>query len=128
MRDAFPHISTPPSEEVRWQVSCRYLDSERVRWATAEIVTARTWVRARELAYRAFAARGIYEPEQLDGFVIRDARPIAKPEHGSPRSKECTPRATSGFSSRAKSARKGVTSRNGSNGALSKRTRVQGGL
>ena len=83
-KDPYEHISTPPSEEVRWQVSCTSKtrssreDAGDVEKYAEVIVTARTWADAKPLAFQEFAGKhGIYEPEDVKAFVLRDARPVA---------------------------------------------------
>ncbi len=68
---------TPPADDVRWEVSC----NERTRASREEpgevsrhvkvIVSARTWVDAKERAFRVFASEHqIYEPEDVAAFVL----------------------------------------------------------
>lgn len=77
---------TPPAEDVRWEVSC----NERTRESREQegeisrhvkvIVSARTWVDAKERAFRTFASEHqIYEPEDVEAFVVRDAAPLLVP-------------------------------------------------
>lgn len=74
---------TPPASDVRWEVSCNERTRES-REQTGEIsrhvkviVSARTWVDAKERAFREFAsAHQIYEPEDVEAFVLRDAVPL----------------------------------------------------
>lgn len=77
---------TPPADDVRWEVSC----NERTRTSREDkgeisrhvkvIVSARTWVDAKERAFREFArAHQIYEPEDVEAFVVRDAVPLPVP-------------------------------------------------
>jgi hypothetical protein len=77
---------TPPAHDVRWEVSC----NERTRESREQkgeisrhvkvIVSARTWVDAKERAFREFAsAHHIYEPEDVEAFILRDAVPLPVP-------------------------------------------------
>jgi hypothetical protein len=77
---------TPPAHDVRWEVSC----NERTRESREQkgeisrhvkvIVSARTWVDAKERAFREFAsAHQIYEPEDVEAFILRDAAPLPMP-------------------------------------------------
>ena len=74
---------TPPAHDVRWEVSCNER-SRKSREETGEIsrhvkviVSARTWVDAKERAFREFAGtHQIYEPEDVEAFILRDAVPM----------------------------------------------------
>jgi hypothetical protein len=87
---------TPPAQDVRWEVSCNARtrtsreDKGEISRHVKVIVYARTWVDARERAFRAFASEHqIYEPEDVEAFVLRDAMPkvpvtVPMPEAGAP--------------------------------------------
>lgn len=123
MKDSHPQISTPPSDDVRWQFTAWRV--ERLTLISVRPVerflcevTARTFFAARVLAFREFVLRAaIY--------------PAPESERGLSRSKQCTPRADSSapdFSSLHDDVGTVATSHNGSGGAALPHADVQGGL
>lgn len=78
---------TPPADDVRWEVSCneRTRESREQKGEIARhvkvIVSAHTWADAKQRAFRMFAAEHqIYEPEDVEAFVLPDVPAAVEPE------------------------------------------------